>query len=117
MKPKKPKTNEPSLRTKLFKALESDFEMHGIETIKKLRETHPDRYIDITSRLIATIEPPVSGFAECNSLQEIGLKLLESVGVNANDATDDMVKQAMEANDAFIAKLEAIRDAGQGRIQ
>jgi hypothetical protein len=50
-------------------------------------------------------------------LQEIGLKLLESVGVNANDATDDMVKQAMEANDAFSARLEAIRDAAQGPMQ
>ena len=70
MKPKKPKTNEPSLRTKLFKPLESDFEVHGIETIKKLRETHPDRYIDITSRLIATIEQPPSGFKECNSRRQ-----------------------------------------------
>jgi|SRR5262249_7307639 hypothetical protein len=117
MKPKKPKTNEPSLRSRLFKALESDFEIHGIETIKKLRETHPDRYIGITSRLIATIEQPSSGFKECNTLQEIALKLLESVGVNANDATDEMIKEAMEANNAFIARLEAIRDAGQGPMQ
>ena len=117
MKPKKPKPSEPSLRTKLFKALEADFEVHGIETIKKFRETHPDRYIYIASRLIATIEQPSSGFAACNSLQEIALKLLESVGVNEHDATEDMIKEAMEANDAFIARLEAIRDAGQGRMQ
>jgi hypothetical protein len=41
MKPKKPKATEPSLRSKLFRALESDFEAHGVETIEKLRESDP----------------------------------------------------------------------------
>ena len=48
----------------------------------------------------------------CQSLAEIGCKLLQSVGFASPD--DVSVAAAMEANDAFIQRLEAIRDAAQG---
>ena len=45
----------------------------------------------------------------CKSLAEIGCNLLQSVGFASPD--DVSIAAAMEANDAFIQRLEAIRDA------
>jgi hypothetical protein len=44
-------------------------------------------------------------------MQDIGRKLLQSVGFAAPD--DASIVAAIEANDAFVARLEAIRDAAQ----
>jgi hypothetical protein len=46
------------------------------------------------------------------SMQDIGRKLLQSIGFSEPD--DLSVQAAIEANDAFIARLETIRDAAQG---
>jgi hypothetical protein len=50
-------------------------------------------------------------FAQTKSMQDIGRKLLQSVGFASPD--DVSVAAAIEANDLFIAKLEAIRDSAQ----
>jgi hypothetical protein len=47
-------------------------------------------------------------------MQEIGRKLLHSVGFAAPD--DISIAAAIEANDAFIARLEAIRDQAQQQL-
>jgi hypothetical protein len=46
------------------------------------------------------------------SMNELGRKLLQSIGFSAPD--DASTQAAIEANDVFIAKLEAIRDSAQG---
>jgi valyl-tRNA synthetase len=46
------------------------------------------------------------------SMTDIGRKLLQSVGFREPD--DVSIQAAIEANDAFIQRLEAIRDAAQG---
>jgi hypothetical protein len=51
-------------------------------------------------------------FSSANSMQDIGRKLLQSVGFASPD--DVSVQAAIEANDEFIARLERIRDAAQG---
>ena len=51
-------------------------------------------------------------FAQAKSMQDIGRKLLQSVGFEEPD--DVSIQAAIEANDVFIARLEAIRDAAQG---
>ena len=51
-------------------------------------------------------------FKQAKSMQDIGRKLMQSVGLREPD--DDSIQAAIEANDAFIARLEAIRDAAQG---
>jgi hypothetical protein len=51
-------------------------------------------------------------FSSANSMHEIGLKLLQSVGFALPD--DASIQLAIEANDVFVARLEAIRDAAQG---
>src|SRR5262245_45162460 len=51
-------------------------------------------------------------FKSARSMQDIGRKLMQSVGVR--EPSDENIQAAIEANDAFIARLEAIRDAAQG---
>jgi hypothetical protein len=51
-------------------------------------------------------------FNQANSMQDIGRKLLQSVGFSEPD--DVSIQAAIEANDAFIERLEAIRNAAQG---
>jgi hypothetical protein len=51
-------------------------------------------------------------FNQARSMTDIGRKLLQSVGFAAPD--DASIQAAIEANDEFIARLEAIRDAAQG---
>jgi hypothetical protein len=46
------------------------------------------------------------------STHEMGKRLLQAIGFNEPDGVS--IAAAIEANDAFIARLEAIRDAAQG---
>jgi len=55
----------------------------------------------------------VTDFQHANSMQDIGRKLLQSIGFASPD--DVSTAAAIEANDAFIARLETIRDRAQGR--
>jgi hypothetical protein len=48
-------------------------------------------------------------------MKDVGRKLLQSVGLASPD--DASVQQAIEANDAFITRLEAIRDAAQRQLE
>jgi hypothetical protein len=50
-------------------------------------------------------------FNTTNSMSDIGKKLLQSVGFASPD--DVSIQAAIEANDVFIAQLEAIRDSAQ----
>jgi hypothetical protein len=45
-------------------------------------------------------------------MQDIGRKLLQSVGFK--DPDDVSIQAAIEANDAFIDRLQQIRDSAQG---
>src|SRR5262245_36643983 len=51
-------------------------------------------------------------FSQASSMEDIGRKLLQSVGFKEPD--DVSIAAAIEANDAFIARLQAIRDTAQG---
>jgi len=55
--------------------------------------------------------PDRINFSTANSMQEIGRKLLQSVGFKEPD--DVSIQAAIEANDALIARLKAIRDSAQ----
>jgi len=56
--------------------------------------------------------PKPIDFAQANSMQDIGRKLLQSVGFASPD--DLSIQGAIEANDAFVARLEEIRRKAQG---
>jgi hypothetical protein len=51
-------------------------------------------------------------FNSAQSMQDIGRKLLQSVGFTSPD--DLSIQAAIEANDVFIARLEEIRRKAQG---
>ena len=51
-------------------------------------------------------------FNSAQSLTDVGRKLLEAVGFNEPD--DVSIQAAVAANDAFIDRLKAIREAAQG---
>src|SRR5262245_44759912 len=114
MKSHKPKPG-PRLRDKLsesfLRAFVSDFEDNGPDVIEKLRTRNPAKYCEISARLIAANEPQDGlDFKSSRSMEDIGLKLLKSVGVPDAVITDEMVQAAIAANNEFITRLEAIRD-------
>jgi hypothetical protein len=53
-------------------------------------------------------EAAKADFASAQSMQDIGKRLLQSVGLTEPD--DLSIQAAIEANDTFIATLEQIRD-------
>jgi hypothetical protein len=110
MKPKKPKGNEPSLSQKAMAALDDDFKTHGTDAIKQLRETRPDRYVELCTR---GTEASVDGFENCQSMQEIAVNLLKSIGCSEFEMTQEMIDQAIAANEAFIARLKEIHAAAE----
>jgi len=56
-------------------------------------------------------DTPKPDINSAQSMQEIGRRLLQSVGLSSPD--DVSIHAAIEANDAFIERLEAIRDSAQ----
>jgi hypothetical protein len=54
----------------------------------------------------------VADFSTAQSMQDIGRKLLQSIGFKEPD--DVSIQSAIEANNAFIERLEAIRNEAQG---
>jgi hypothetical protein len=59
-------------------------------------------------------QPPNTSvdFKQAKSMKDVGMKLLQSIGFASPSDAD--IAAAIEANDAFIERLEAIRDAAQG---
>src|SRR5215472_9928257 len=102
MKPNKPKPG-PRLRDMLsesfLRAFVSDFEDNGPDVIEKLRTRNPAKYCEISARLIATNETQEGlDFKSAKSMEDIGLKLLQSVGMPSEAISDEMVQKAIEAN-------------------
>jgi phage terminase small subunit len=67
------------------------------------------------AKVLGIIDKPQADpqdWTAAQSMQDIGRKLLQSIGFTEPD--DLSVAAAIEANDAFIARLEVIRDAAQG---
>jgi hypothetical protein len=61
------------------------------------------------------IDDKRQGFAQANSMKDIGTRLLQSIGFAAPD--DLSIHAAIEANDKFIADLELIRDTAQRQLE
>ena len=111
--PRKIKSSQENPRTRLsgdfLRALADDFKQHGAEIIAKMRESHPERYAELCGKLIQTVEAKEEGFSKCNSMEDIGRRLLVSVGYKEPDETS--IQAAIEANEVFVKRLEAIAQA------
>ena len=91
----------------------ADFKLHGKRALEQVRWESPSKYLELASKLaalVAALKPPQSAFHDANSMQDIGRKLLESVGTDNAAITEDMIQEAVAANDRLIAQLESIRD-------
>jgi len=91
----------------------TDFRAHGKSALEQVRLESPSKYLELASKLaalVATLKPSQSAFHDANSMQDIGRKLLESVGTDNAAITEDMIQEAVAANDRLIAQLESIRD-------
>ena len=107
-----PKAMRPQKLTASFVAdLEAAWDEHGKEMLEALR-SQPAKFVETLSRLAVAerLSPadPATDFNSAQSMQDIGLKLLQSIGFDA--PSDEQIQEAIEANNAFIARLEAIRD-------
>jgi hypothetical protein len=112
-KQRKQKSAEPSLRDKLsenvLRAIEADFAENGVAAVELLRQKSPEKYCEIATRLIAATEPKSdNGFGSANSMQELGTRLLASVGLNPDAATPEMAELAVAAQEDFVAVLTRI---------
>ena len=61
------------------------------------------------------IDEKRQGFAQATSMQEVGKRLLQSIGFAAPDSVS--ISAAIEANDKFIQTLEHIRDSAQRQLE
>jgi len=117
----KSKAEEPSARDKLSadftKRLEEKWREKGDEVLEAAFKESPTKIAELIARLVSTSEPKPDGFETCNSHREIAIKLLKSVGANEFDLTEDAIKEAHEANNVFIARLQAIRAKAEGALQ
>jgi hypothetical protein len=117
------KTKEPSMLDELsgpLRAFVRHFQDHSIEAIEQLRLKNPEKYIELSTRLvalIATLKPEPDGFKQCKTMEEVGIKLLQSVKCPEDLITGAMVEDAIKANDTLVEQLIAIRDAAQGPMQ
>jgi hypothetical protein len=117
MKPKRLKANEPSLLQELNEPLRdfvADFKLHGKSALEQVRERSPEKYLELSTKLlplVAALNPGTSDFADCRSVNDIGVKLLQSVGFSEPD--DASIEAAIKLNDQFIDNLLAIRNAAE----
>src|SRR5262245_47032569 len=91
----------------------ADFKEHGSDALHKVREKSPEKYLELASKLlplVAALNPAANEVSQAKSKQDIGLALLKSVGVDEFIITEEMVQDAIAANDTFVDQLEAIRD-------
>src|SRR5262245_32565138 len=123
MKTRKLKGNEPSLLEQLSAPLRdfvNDFKTHGASVLQKVREDNPEKYLELSTKLlplVAALNPGVNDFSDAKDMRGIGIALLKSVGCAEIDMDDGMITDALNANDAFIERLQAIRANAEGQVQ
>ena len=113
---KKQKPAEPSLLEQLggpLKDFVADFKEHGKSVLEQVRERSPEKYLELSTKLAglaATLKPSQDGFQDAKTMEEIGLRLLKSIGMEEEDITPEQIAAAVQANDAFIERLQTIPD-------
>src|SRR5262249_46321167 len=97
MKSKKP---QPSLRQQLSEPLRdfvNDFKTHGKSVLEQVRQNNPEKYLELSTKLlplVAALNPGADDFADCATPNDVGMKLLKSVGCSEFDMTEPMIADA-----------------------
>ena len=98
----------------------NEFKDNAAEAFKTVRERDPSKFLELSAKLfplIMALNPSKNEFSTAQSREELAAALLRSVGLA--EASEDQVAAAIDANNKFIAQLEAIRDAaalGEGEL-
>ena|SRR5262249_54381662 len=110
------------LSADFLQSFAEDFALNGVEVIKALREKSPERYAELAGKLIMQAQEPDGelDFNSCQNMQDIGEKLLRTVGLE--QPTKRQVAAVIKAHDQFVAKLERIAgvakdDAANGKSE
>lgn len=84
-----------------------DFALNGIAVIKALREKSPERYAELAAKVIMQAEEPDDeSLKNAQSMEEIGRRLLKTVGVG--EPTKRQIAAAIKINDKFVKGLERL---------
>src|SRR5262245_28355935 len=106
---RKPQRDSRSPRDRLsqdfLRDLAADWAANGAAAVKAMREKSPERYVEATGKAIASAEEPDDdlSFRDCHSMQDIGKKLLRTVGLMEPNARQ--VNAAIKLNDKFVKGL------------
>jgi hypothetical protein len=110
-----PKPVEMSTRDQLtadfVEHLARDFAVHGTEAVERVRKEAPAKYAELVLRLIPMQTPTAPGigdYSQCSTPREIADKILADLG--CEHADDEARSAVFDAYEAFMDKLEAIRD-------
>ena len=96
----------------------ADFKAHGAAVLQKVRETNPEKYLELSTKLlplVAALNPGKNDFADAKDKQSIGIAILKSVGFH--DPDDASIQEALQVQDHFIDQLQAIRARAEGAMQ
>src|SRR5262249_3026387 len=91
--------------------LVADFKTHGKSALETVRERSPEKYLELSTKLlplVAALNPGASGYSDAQSQSEIAFRLLRQMGVSEFDINEQMLQDAVEANDKFVATLRNI---------
>jgi hypothetical protein len=114
----KSKANEPSARDKLSadftRRLEEKWREKGDDVLEAAFKESPTKIAEMIARLVSVSVPTATGYGDCQSQQELAVKLLSSIGVV--DPTEETIEQVVFLNKEFAATLESIRARAEGQI-
>jgi hypothetical protein len=117
--PRKPKANEPSAKDKLSadftQRLEKKWREQGDDVLEAAFKESPTKIAEMIARLVMTTEPKAEGYESAKNMEDIGRKLLQSVGFTDPDPAS--IEAAIKANNIFIDGLQQIRAEAEGAIQ
>ena len=91
----------------------NDFKTHGKTVLEQVRERNPEKYLELSTKLaglVAMIKPQPSDMSKARTHEEIAIATLKAIGMEEEDITPNMIVEAIQANNNFLARLEAIRD-------
>jgi hypothetical protein len=116
--PRKPSPQgTPRLRlsASFLESLEKDCEKHRGEVIEALRKESPRAYAELLGRLVMTADPPEGGgLKDCQSMQDIGRRLLKGLGRFSGDYELNGVRRRQQQR---YGQLELSARRGRLRYQ
>ena len=115
----RPKPNEPSARDKLTadftRRLEEKWRQCGDDVLDAAAKESPTKFAEMVARVTSSAEPRVDGIESANSHEEIGRRMLQSIGFQ--DPDDASIQAAIEVRDKWLAELQAIHARAEGAMQ